>query len=85
MMISEISAEDIRLAKPIALQRATGIPAPCFNHWSADRDMTVRTLNRISVALGTTPEVVLKGFELRKQDYQAAKLTSQKFEALAVA
>ena len=82
MMIPEISPQDIRLAKPITLERLTGISSACFCHWSADREMTGRSVKRIAVALKTTPAVVLEGFELRRLDYRMAQASYQKFDEL---
>jgi hypothetical protein len=85
MMIPEISSQDIRLAKPATLERLTGISSACFCHWSANREMTGRSIRRIATSLKTTPAIVVEGFELRRLDYQAAQISYQKFDELLLA
>jgi hypothetical protein len=77
-----ITAQDIRLAKPITLERLTGIPAPNFFNWSMSRIPTRRSINRIAVALNVSPEVVEKGFEMRKKDYWEAQEAHKKLDKL---
>lgn len=77
-----ISAEDIRLAKPIALQRLTGISAASFVHWSNYREMNTRTIRRLAESLHTTPGEIMEGFRLRRIDSQAIKQAEAKFNYL---
>lgn len=77
-----ITVQDLRLAKPIVLERLTGIPAPQFFRWSMTRIPSQKSINRVAKALEVEPEIVVQAFELRKADYQAAQIAYQKFEVL---
>lgn len=83
MMIKKLTAEDIRYAKPITLQRLTGIPAPSFFHWSAHRSLTDPSANKIAAKLGLSVEEVRRGFALRRADYFAAKEVELRLEEFA--
>jgi hypothetical protein len=77
-----ITAQDIRLAKPIVLERLTGIPAPYFFRWSVGRKLNKKSVSRVASALKISPEVVIEGFRLRREDYAATQEVYAKFDRL---
>ena len=80
--IININAADIRLAKPIVLQRLTGIQSANFCHWSQDREMNTKTIRRIAESLNTSPGEIMEGFRLRRIDSIEIRKTEAKLNDL---
>ena len=85
LLIQKITAEDIRAAKPIVLQRLTGFSSSSFINWSKGQEMNTRTVKLIAAKLGVTPGEVMEGIRLRKVDHKAMKEAEAKFTHLLAA
>jgi hypothetical protein len=73
-----LTAEDIRYLRPAQLSALTKIQSDNFSAWSTYRQMSESSLIAISRALRIDPTVVLRGFDLRRQDYALAKSAKEK-------
>jgi hypothetical protein len=80
-----LTAEDIRHARAIDLEKLTGIHASNFAAWSNARHISEKNLTVIAQALGMEKPEVLRGFELRRHDNRTAQTVAAKLEALITA
>jgi transcriptional regulator with XRE-family HTH domain len=79
----EITAEDIRFARPCDLEALTGIHGSSFTSWTkGKRSITTRSLNLIAEALEMQPEEFLQGWNLRRQEAVREQETLAKFQML---
>ncbi|MDX2215256.1 MAG: hypothetical protein SFY66_18475 [Oculatellaceae cyanobacterium bins.114] len=81
-MLTALTAEDIRYARNVDLQKLTGIHASNFAAWSNNRHISERNLGAIAQALGMEKSEVLRGFELRRKDNQTTAKITERIEAL---
>ncbi|MBD1876948.1 hypothetical protein H6F75_26030 [Nodosilinea sp. FACHB-131] len=73
-----LKAEEIRYLRPIQLSVLTKMQADYFSAWSATRSMSEASLTAIAEALGIDREEVLRGFDLRREDYVLAQAAQKK-------
>lgn len=77
-----LNPEDIRHARPIDLERITGINASSFVSWSMGRGISEKNLTVLSEALGMSKAEVLAGLELRREDAAIARQVAEKIDRL---
>jgi hypothetical protein len=73
-----LAAEDIRYLRHVQLAALTGIDASNFPAWYQGRQLSERTLERLSQRLSVSKAEILKGFELRRQDAAIARNAQSK-------
>ena len=81
-MKKTFTAEDLRYAKAIDLERVTGIHSTAFSAWSSDRAISEKNIIVIAKALGISKSEALRGLDLRRQDNKRCRKVAQMLESL---